>query len=471
MESYTQAQSPFDRADGDVVLLSSDQVKFSCHKITLSIASPFFSDMFSLKQRDDQKDDVITGDGTPVVPVTEDSTVLYNLLLLLYPLPQPKTLLSLNMAASLLEAGRKYDIAVVKERAKTNLMSNIQERPLKVFAIACGLDMDEEARAAAHHLLTMTIESRHQELRHVSVLENVSAGAYCRLLQYLRAEGKVPPDFCFTHHNVPATAKTAASTQVETLLVEYPSHKLSLWSNTDFFHRNPQDVLVRSEDSYMFPAHCLVLSLASTHFAEILESRTIPSQDGSPSIIDLPEKAVVVYDILRCCYGLPPSDDDDADDLFSLIRVAATYRMAHALELLRNLMRPLISSTPLRTYFVSAALGWDDEAQRAALCAAKSGSVYVYVPEMEIALTPVYYRLVQFRRKIFARSFEVATNDVMVRPRYLSTRIHKILAQQPAESSGGNISNWTKYYAARTELDNIMDGTLDSQLSQVRVGS
>ncbi|KAI0255963.1 hypothetical protein BJV78DRAFT_1113987, partial [Lactifluus subvellereus] len=41
---------PFDDADADIILRSSDQVNFHVYKVILSVASPFFKDMFSLPQ-------------------------------------------------------------------------------------------------------------------------------------------------------------------------------------------------------------------------------------------------------------------------------------------------------------------------------------------------------------------------------------------------------------------------------------
>ena len=50
MEDNPSSPSPFSFPAGDVFLRSADNVNFRVHTILLSLASPFFHDMFSLPQ-------------------------------------------------------------------------------------------------------------------------------------------------------------------------------------------------------------------------------------------------------------------------------------------------------------------------------------------------------------------------------------------------------------------------------------
>ena len=50
MVDVVDASSPFDRPDADVILRSCDHVDFRFHKSLLSLASPFFCNMFALPQ-------------------------------------------------------------------------------------------------------------------------------------------------------------------------------------------------------------------------------------------------------------------------------------------------------------------------------------------------------------------------------------------------------------------------------------
>lgn len=97
-EGVTFASEPFDRLDREVILVSSDNIHFGCHRTILSIVSPFFSDMFSLPQaphagvpagNDSAYGQQEVG-GIPVIPVTESSKTLDTLLRFIYPVPRPK---------------------------------------------------------------------------------------------------------------------------------------------------------------------------------------------------------------------------------------------------------------------------------------------------------------------------------------------------------------------------------------------
>ncbi|KAA1476550.1 hypothetical protein DENSPDRAFT_785206, partial [Dentipellis sp. KUC8613] len=77
---------PFDAANADVILRSSQSVDFRVRKANLSDASPFFETMFSLPQqgpsadghRSRNGDDYV--DGLPVVQMQESTTTLQHLL-------------------------------------------------------------------------------------------------------------------------------------------------------------------------------------------------------------------------------------------------------------------------------------------------------------------------------------------------------------------------------------------------------
>ncbi|KAF8273062.1 hypothetical protein EI94DRAFT_1564704 [Lactarius quietus] len=50
--SSTAFGPPFDDADADIILRSSDQVDFHVYRVLLSKSSPFFKSIFSLPQPD-----------------------------------------------------------------------------------------------------------------------------------------------------------------------------------------------------------------------------------------------------------------------------------------------------------------------------------------------------------------------------------------------------------------------------------
>ena len=118
-------QPPFDDADADVILRSSDGVDFRVYKVILSKASLFFKDMFTLPppspdSQDDYKDDY--KDGAPIITLSEDSASLDLLLRFCYPVEDP-TLSTIEDVETVMEIGRKYDIDFLTNAAKKALLS------------------------------------------------------------------------------------------------------------------------------------------------------------------------------------------------------------------------------------------------------------------------------------------------------------------------------------------------------------
>ena len=71
----------FDISDANLIIRSSDLVKFRVHKSVLALVSPFFKDLLSLPQPSDSE----IVDGLPVVQLPEGSELLDSLISMLYP--------------------------------------------------------------------------------------------------------------------------------------------------------------------------------------------------------------------------------------------------------------------------------------------------------------------------------------------------------------------------------------------------
>ncbi|KAI9440637.1 hypothetical protein H4582DRAFT_1811860, partial [Lactarius indigo] len=101
---------PFDRADADVVLCSSDNVTFRVHEAILSVASPVFETIFSLPQPQ------ISTDGSPpVINPAENGAVLANLPTAIYPVVPVVPRSPSDFVASIV-AAEKYEMAVPSHR-------------------------------------------------------------------------------------------------------------------------------------------------------------------------------------------------------------------------------------------------------------------------------------------------------------------------------------------------------------------
>ncbi|KAJ6556519.1 hypothetical protein DFH09DRAFT_1491005 [Mycena vulgaris] len=90
---------PFDDPAGDVILRSSDGIDFHVHRLVLSLASPFFKQMFTLPQPNGER-------GVPAILVSESALVLDRALRFWYPGAMTLTELAEMLECLLL----KYDI-------------------------------------------------------------------------------------------------------------------------------------------------------------------------------------------------------------------------------------------------------------------------------------------------------------------------------------------------------------------------
>ena len=190
VQAITDASAPFDRADADLILRTSDNVNFRVIKVLLAMGSPFFEDMFSLPQSasDTAADDGSEmKDGLSVVPVSETARTLEMLLLMCYPLgavEQP-VLDRIEDVNWLLDAAIKYSFGSVEKRLREALIAPqfLQDNAVGVFAVACRHKMISEAKAAARAALEKPID----EAPLGPEVDMLSGANLLRLLKYHKA--------------------------------------------------------------------------------------------------------------------------------------------------------------------------------------------------------------------------------------------------------------------------------------------
>jgi len=177
------AGAPFDR--GDVIIRSADSVDFYFHKLLLSLASPVFSNMFSLPQPgplDDTADR--TKLGLPIIPVAEKSLVLRKLLSFCSPVYETDVpvLEDLDIVMSVLDAADKYDMKRVGRFIVKMITAPrfLEKEPMRVFAIACRYRSEAETLAAARYMLRFAV----WEPAYVSELDFISGSDFQRLVKY-----------------------------------------------------------------------------------------------------------------------------------------------------------------------------------------------------------------------------------------------------------------------------------------------
>ncbi|PPR04444.1 hypothetical protein CVT26_002273 [Gymnopilus dilepis] len=171
----------FDAPDSDVILLISEagrNTEFHVHKCILAAASPFFADMFSLPQPPTSQFD----EKTPIIPVSEPSHVLDAVLRYVYPVEQP-TIDSLDDLAAILGAAVKYEFMTAITALRKHLISSrfLHSSPIRVYAIACRYDFEEEAKIASRQ--TLCVDILDTSAPPIPDLKYISAYDYHRLLR------------------------------------------------------------------------------------------------------------------------------------------------------------------------------------------------------------------------------------------------------------------------------------------------
>ena len=400
--SVSKAAFPFDEDDADVTLRTSDNVEFRVHRVILSLASSVFKDMFSMPQPSLGSTDENDSTREPIT-VSEDGETLDIFLRICYPTINPK-LSSLGQLRDVLAAATKYDAPLVLDQMREALMAPefLDSQPLVVFTIACIFHMEEVAQAAAE---TATTAPNLMSTFDYPKLEDVSAGAYHRLLQLYRTRTAIVEPQAKRRKR----KKGNTSTVMSYYTVDFegitpicrpsvprtlPRAKSQPDPTSHPFSDKTGDLILRTSDGFDFYTSRYVLDLASPTFLSALVTTEIEDRPGRSSvpIYHVQESAVVLDMLLRICYPVPHILPSDADTFLVILYAAQKYGLSKAKQILRSSWLQLVGANPMRFYFAAVELGWRDEAKACAdrLESLPSYSVQaIYLPEMEsIGSTP-----------------------------------------------------------------------------------
>jgi hypothetical protein len=163
--------------DADVVVRVAGTLDFRVHKVMLSLVSPFFKTMFTVPQPPTD-----TPDTLPHVDVHESVEAWEHILRTIYPMPNP-VVDDLHDLESLLLTATKYEMQFVIDAHKMKFEDHglIQRDPLRLYAIACGCGLDDQAKYVARNaeLLGVTECSPDDNLNGLTV------ASYRRLINFL----------------------------------------------------------------------------------------------------------------------------------------------------------------------------------------------------------------------------------------------------------------------------------------------
>ncbi|KAH8985658.1 hypothetical protein EDB86DRAFT_2328525 [Lactarius hatsudake] len=168
-----------DVPDANIIIRSSDQVKFRVHKSLLSVLSPFFNDRLSLPKPPDGE----PVDGPPVIQFSEDADLLNTLVSLLCPI-SPYIPNSYEHAFALLAACQGYDMVSIRSYIRAEIKrwapTSTGVEAFRRYAIASSLGLNPEMESAAR--LTLGYPMTFEYLGYV--LRSFKGRALCDLIRY-----------------------------------------------------------------------------------------------------------------------------------------------------------------------------------------------------------------------------------------------------------------------------------------------
>ena len=136
-------RAPFDDKDADIIFRSSDHVDFHLYKVVVAKASPVLRDMITLP----------TETTAPqVVELTETARTLEHVFRFCGPVAFPD-ITTVDDIRAVLEAARKYDMAVVVANLRWVIRLILPKETLRVYASAYMYELEDVAREAAVLLL------------------------------------------------------------------------------------------------------------------------------------------------------------------------------------------------------------------------------------------------------------------------------------------------------------------------------
>ena len=388
----TIAQTPFDDMAADVILRSHDGVDFYVYRTVLAIASPFFKDMFSLPQTIQAREQTVRQPAPAVVDFSEDSQTLDRLLRLCYPIIDP-VIKELTEVEDALEAAIKYQMVEATVILQALLRTFGPSDPLKVFVIACRLQLEAEAKAAAQHwrrkcpqtCVGISTEGKLPDwtvtpagASYLPEMAQISAGSLFRLLRFVRRGRETPS---FLEADCPPTVTPSGDAKENTV-----SEHLFVYEDAD--------IILQSSDGIDFRVHKVIVSLAST---DLVDKSSI-THDALP-VIAVPENSHTLAKLLELCYPVGDSDLGDLNTAHAVLSAAIKYKMTKVIQLAKKQWMGLVKTAPLRVYFTAVRYGWKEEAQEAARRAANQPIENVYVPEMEFASAVFYHYLLKYHHK------------------------------------------------------------------------
>ncbi|KAI1790230.1 hypothetical protein LXA43DRAFT_891401 [Ganoderma leucocontextum] len=390
-----EAEAPFNREDADFVLRTADGVHFRVFRTILMLGSGWFAAMLRLPQPPAALEET----ETPGVDVPEDSETINTFLRICYPhVASEIEVDSLPRLRKVLAAGQKYDSPPAVDVMRRALVRPrfLDDNPLAVFAIACCMDLEEEAKEAAK---IAVMKNRVKDEHHCPEMDHVGAGAYYRLILLNQTRLALRTNVQVDFNGIGSFCRNALPFPDPETTIDSVSHPLI---DAD------ADVVLVTRDSLEFRVHRKIIELASPNLLGMLIPDTTQSQNEAAieqPMYAMEESSAVVDPFLRFCYpGKRPQFTDAPNTFLCVLAALKKYGLDGAAdEAVHAHWSAFAEKEPFRFFFHAIARGLAGEARMCARLVAESESSQtmhtLYVPEMESVSSLPYRRLLAYVKR------------------------------------------------------------------------
>ncbi|TBU44078.1 hypothetical protein BD309DRAFT_63668 [Dichomitus squalens] len=396
----TTASYPFNKANADIILRTSDHVDFHVYSQILIAASPFFESMFEVPQPPVDQQQLKYG--RPIINISETSKALDPLLRICYPINKTKER-SLEEIELALSAALKFEMELPITMLTEELDALAPYRPLEIWGVGCRLDLESVAYCAAQNMSLAP-----PDFTVLGDMSGITAADYFRLREYHRLQHKVPRGFKFLNPH-------ATSLRHSSLL---PSLRpLSEMEGCVLAENPAPDLICRSEDGIEFRTHTTVLSLASPSLRQKVVAAVKPLPKGGSHeeselpVVQFDEAAIVLHAMLRLIYPSPSdvSLPKDVGDLTAVLVSIDKYSLDSEQPAVWSFWQAIASTDALRAYCHAISAGHILSAKEAARCMLNQVLDGVYVEELESTPALAYHRLLLYYEKCRAVAKEEST--------------------------------------------------------------
>ena len=159
------------------------------------------------------------------------------------------------------------------------------------------------------------------------------------------------------------------------------------------------DLVLRSSDGVNFRVFKIVLSLASSVFADMFTLPSLPASQSSsdgPPVVQLPEDAETLDMALRHCYPIRSPDVVKQRDARILLEFSRKYQVDLMEPSLTRFLTDAIEHDPVGIYALAAAYECRDIAEKALRSSLRLPMYLLHSPELQYCTTEQYQVLIHY---------------------------------------------------------------------------